>query len=448
MRATLLLALLAAACTERPPPPTRAASPVVTSPDGKQTASVTVRFSKRGVGVHSGGPDQLFHELTLTSGSALKSVQLSRYTSGYMGETPEREFRNAVKADYTLAYAPDGHALSASFDGGKTWRQVVLDTGEPFICGMGSNPAPPTRELVLENLRTNGLGKVRTCELEGAARTLCAHRGDEELWSLAVEKFFETELVDSERYPLLECLRKEAPMRKRLINQLQGSLARRALAAEALVKSGDAEAQLALTVALRELLEDPARDPDCWTRAKVTWALAGITAERKDAAPATRELLLELARAPAACPGSLTGKAVRVYAIAALEGAGLGDLGATCAGAAEPWSVPFEQWNEAMLLRLTDRPAECLVKALSPHPGDRVLRLTDDDFERMDPLWKKLAEFDQAARRDAAASFRVELPPQADRLICKQRLELTRGYLFKKRRADPARISVLDNCGG
>lgn len=78
--------------------------------------------------------------------------------------------------------------------------------------------------------------------------------------------------------------------------------------------------------------------------------------------------------------------------------------------------------------------------------NELVLRLTDDVFERVDPLWKCLSAIDQESRRPNAPPLRVELVPHPDPRICNQQLELTRGYFFKKQRADPARISVVGSC--
>lgn len=168
---------------------------------------------------------------------------------------------------------------------------------------------------------------------------------------------------------MLACVRAEAkvapPLRAKLIAYTRGKQSQVELAAEALVKSDDEAAQVALTTALRGLVDQPKSDPHCWSRGKVAWSLAGITAQRKAAPLATRELILELARAPDACPKDLTGKAVRVYAVtalAALQDPGLKELAAKCSEEPPPWSVPFEQWNEAMTANLVNRKVECLAK--------------------------------------------------------------------------------------
>ena len=67
-------------------------------------------------------------------------------------------------------------------------------------------------------------------------------------------------------------------------------------------------------------------------------------------------------------------------------------------------------------------------------------------FERVDPIWKILFTVSEESRRKDAPLLRVELVPHQEQRLCEQHEELTRGYLFKKQRADPARITVWGNC--
>lgn len=79
-------------------------------------------------------------------------------------------------------------------------------------------------------------------------------------------------------------------------------------------------------------------------------------------------------------------------------------------------------------------------------PNELTVVVALDAFERLDPLWKILYSVTEESKRKDAPLFRVELIPHKEQRVCLQHEELTRGYLFKKQRADPARISVWGNC--
>ena len=79
--------------------------------------------------------------------------------------------------------------------------------------------------------------------------------------------------------------------------------------------------------------------------------------------------------------------------------------------------------------------------------SDRLaIVVTDNAFERVDPLWKILFTVVEESRRKDAPLLRVELVPHKDNRICLQREELVRGYLFKKQRGEPARIELRGLC--
>ncbi|HTJ83675.1 MAG TPA: hypothetical protein VL400_18275, partial [Polyangiaceae bacterium] len=152
----------AAACgasCEPDPPARREASPLVTSPDGKIKAQALVTFSKGFEGVHSGRPDELFHVLAVESGGTTHEVELASFGGARLSPQPPGEYRAAVHATMTVQLAADGHAASVSSDGGKSFEHVVLDAGDPFLCGVDSpaSEAPPTRELVLAGLKSKGI---------------------------------------------------------------------------------------------------------------------------------------------------------------------------------------------------------------------------------------------------------------------------------------------------
>jgi hypothetical protein len=350
---------------------------LVTSPDGKIKAQALVTFSKGFEGVHSGRPDELFHVLAVESGGTTHEVELASFGGARLSPQPPGEYRAAVHATMTVQLAADGHAASVSSDGGKSFEHVVLDAGDPFLCGVDSpaSEAPPTRELVLAGLKSKGIlrhGDARaTCDIGGATRVLCAARTDAELWLAAVEMLVDAELVDAERDPLMRCAQSVAKENEAIRAALVAAMARSDAGlengAEALAKSDDADTQSKLAGAARSIGDRaPLPTNKCWRRAKIVWSLASITVDRRAAPADARQLLVDVARGDDVCPSELTGKAARVYAVAALaalDDATLDDLAAKCSGAAEKWSVPFAAWNEAMTSNLVAQPLECLAKA-------------------------------------------------------------------------------------
>ncbi len=363
LRAWLVFAVIASGCCCRPEKSGRVEGAPVTSADGTMTATASVVFSKGHTGVHSSVSDQVFHELVLKRGDETQKVTIDRFSTGYL-ESSASEFEAAK--DATLLVEFHGHVVSVTADGGKRWRHVVLDSGKPFVCGVSAKPgAPPTRDLLLADLRAAGFGKPRTCDFEGATQVLCAHADDDELWSAAIAQMLKHSLVDSEREPLNACLDPRRPaLRDQLLAALRDRDAERVgLAAESLAKSTDVSVQTALAEVLTR--GAPTERTGCWSTAKVAWALAAVTTTLGSAEASTRKALLDVARAPTACPDELTGKAARVYAVAALgvvKDESLRELAETCATDHAPWKLSFTKWNEAMYANLTNEPLECLAK--------------------------------------------------------------------------------------
>lgn len=358
-RAWLLFAVVSGCCC-RAEKSGRVDAPPITSPDGTMTATASVVFSKG----HSSVSDQVFHELVLKRGAETHKVVIDRFSTGYLEASPS-EFAAAKDAKLSVEF--HGQVVSVTADEGKRWRHVVLDTGAPFVCGVSTTPkAPPTRDLLLADLRGAGFGKPRTCDVEGATRVLCAHVDDDELWSAAITQMLKHSLVDSEREPLNACLDARRPaLRDQLVAALHDRDAERiGLAAESLAKSNEVSVQTALATALSR--EVPTDSAGCWSRAKVAWALAQVTMTLGTADASTRKALIDVARAPPACPTELTGKAARVYAVASLrvvKDESLRELAAPCPAEDSDWTLGFKQWNEAMVDHLTDRPLECLAKS-------------------------------------------------------------------------------------
>lgn len=87
------------------------------------------------------------------------------------------------------------------------------------------------------------------------------------------------------------------------------------------------------------------------------------------------------------------------------------------------------------------------VKLVDGKPGELLVRLELDAFEKVDPIWKILYSVVEESKRTGAPHLRVELTPHPEKRVCLQHEEIARGYLFKKQRADPARVTVEGNCG-
>jgi hypothetical protein len=284
----------AAACgvlRESDPPARREASAVVASPDGKIKAQAFVTFSKGFSGIHSSRADELFHVLAVESDGKTHDVELASFGGARLTPQPPGEYRAAVHAEMTVKLASDGHAASVSSNGGKSFEHVVLDAGDPFLCGVDSplSEAPPTRELVLAGLRSKALvrqGDARaTCDIAGATRVLCAAPTDADLWLAAVDMLVDHDLVDADRDPLMRCAQSVAKtnetIRAALVAAMGRSNAGLENCAEALAKSADADVQSKLAGAARGLGERaPLPSDQCWRRAKVVWSLASITVER------------------------------------------------------------------------------------------------------------------------------------------------------------------------
>jgi len=353
---------------EGDPPADRSASPVVRSADGAMSASAKVHFRKGHTGAHSSTSDEVAHWLEVERNGATERVLLGRWLLQTGSADAHRAGR---RANMTLAFAPDGHAIAVSTDGGKTHQYVVLDHGAGFACGRGPAAVPPpTRDVVLGSLREFGLLRdKRTCDPQGAARVGCARVADDEFWAVLAPEIVTSRLVDSERDPLVECAQKAARERPAtraiLIAALSKGPAELGAAAEALANGDAEEVQIALARDLAALAAKGESEA-CWALAKATWALASITARRKALPDAVRAAMLTLARGPAACPSELSGKGARVYAVAALaavKAPELEALAATCTGEAKPWKLLYQTWNEALVNGTHQTPIGCLAKA-------------------------------------------------------------------------------------
>lgn len=118
-----------------------------------QRAWVEVEWDPGGTRASEFGPAQVDASETrslLMAGEGRESLIV-------LAKTAERS-----GAKETLRFAPDGHGLAISIDGGRSWRYVCLEAGdEPFLCDHvkieAADPwarAPATRGLCLEILAT------------------------------------------------------------------------------------------------------------------------------------------------------------------------------------------------------------------------------------------------------------------------------------------------------
>lgn len=327
------------------------------------TATASVIFSKGHTGVHSSVSDQVFHELVLKRGD--EDPQGDHRPLQHRLPRVERvgvrggEGRDAVGRvpRHVVSVTANGEAVAPRR--ARQWKAIRL--WRQREAGRSADERPAARGPARGGLRA----KWRMCDFEGATQVLCAHADDDELWSAAIAQMLRHLLVDSEREPLNACL---DPRRPALRDQLLATLRERdaervGLAAESLAKSTDVSVQTALAEVLTR--GAPTERTGCWSTAKVTWALECCTTTLGSAEASTRKALLDVARAPAACPDELTGKAARVYAVAALgvvKDESLRELAATCPTEHAPWKLTFTKWNEAMYANLTNEPLECLAK--------------------------------------------------------------------------------------
>jgi hypothetical protein len=338
----------------------RTASPEVHSADGRHRATAEVHFVAGFSGAHSSRSDEVSYVLRVDGRAVV-------FRHAFVGEG--LDLRTARKVVFEVRFAADGRTVSVS-DGGPFTRHVVLEPGEPFHCsGAGAPRSPGPRALVQESLAAlTAPREQRTCDLAGLTRFLCASGDDGALWLDALGPLLSSSLVDEERAPLVRCLGRaitaHGPVREQVLAALVEPRTQ-AVAAEALGSQADPSVELALAAALRATDETPESAERCERAAKLSWALASSVVARHAAVDSTRALLQHDLLAAPACPKALTGKARRVYALAALaalDAPAVKTLAASCAGSAVGTPVTFKQWNDAMLDGLTGAPLECLAK--------------------------------------------------------------------------------------
>lgn len=371
---SIALLVSGAACglLDRDPPPTRTASQLVKSPDGAIEASGVVKYIKGHDNFHSGVPSEVVYVVALDRRGERREVEFERFSDGYLG-TPKEELARAAKASMAIAFAPDGHALSVSTDGGKSFAYVVLDEGDaPFVCltHAPSSTIAPTRDLVVSTLRESALGEKKPlCDLKATVRYTCAHKADAELTRAFAEAYTRApELVGETLDEILGCLRDiardDAGVRTVLLAGLTGRASTASQIAVALDRSSDPEVQAALAAALTANLTLPAPDHEAsLLREHLAWSLASITARRRDATAPARAALIALARSGEGDEGSA--KHARVYAVGALAALGpeehavLEELAKPCAEAAIPWALPAEPMAYG---RIEARSVACFAK--------------------------------------------------------------------------------------
>ncbi|HEV8320167.1 MAG TPA: hypothetical protein VG389_01030 [Myxococcota bacterium] len=377
-------------------PAVRDASPTVVAPPGGRYRSARVRVDYRAGGstLTSGWSDVVTHTLILGAAAGETSFVLDEFPlGGGPGDSATDELIAMVDAQFTLRFAPDGHALALSTDGGHVFRYAALDAGEHLLycrrytfAGEGDDlwaSAPTTRAIALEILGTVAPPAVSAHpsadhaltrwerEAEAAAGVVCAHRDDAALaLALAhavVERAHPFWLAStgpaSPQPAALACLGDAArlyPAVSRILVDVllaadREELEGREHAAEALGRAADADTQDVLARVATGPMPAPASGvPTCWLRGKLAWALASVTTRRHAASDAAFTALTALASAPGPCPDEPAGKMARIAAVRGL--AALADPRAraaltalapeSCPGELPPWPAEFAYFNE------------------------------------------------------------------------------------------------------
>jgi hypothetical protein len=221
------------------------------------------------------------------------------------GELSRASYKRMLKPDFELRFSPDGQALGLSVDGGKTFRKVAFDAGEPLYCShetfslkQGWSAAPSTRKLVLDILASSdpptekstlhlrpttsrGVHGRFDAEFRVASLYACAHLDDAELRRAVVKSLVRPgwQLHDTsselavcvgraaskfpqERGLLLDALEKAAPKQQGRAGLALGEIA-------------DPAVQQALASALRVRTATCAKDKEaCWVvgQASLLWS--------------------------------------------------------------------------------------------------------------------------------------------------------------------------------
>lgn len=354
------------------------------------------------------------------------------YRRARWGEEPGPFLDWSDRTRWELRLAPDGHALAISDDAGAHWGYVALDVprrptaiappdgappappsppgpppgspdDEPFAClhlrAAGSDPwavLPTTHALTRAILMTSVEGGRAVghpseegsgfdpSELRGALRFACAHPEDAALGRDVAAALLRDRISASiwdlpTRTKVVACLgafaRADAGTRDALLAVLQAaaprSLEARSWAAEGLAGVSDASVQRALALDLERLMAERPRFGQCDLAAREAWALAAVTAARREAPPEVEQTALRLVKSELGCLGGPTMDLVRAHlvrALAALPTAGAraatDALAVSCGAALPRWPDGFEnEWEVASKSDWTVPSAACWAAA-------------------------------------------------------------------------------------
>lgn len=354
----------------------RAASALVhASAAGRWNAAQMRVVSRKGhSNLHSGVVAEILYVLVLQGREEQHVLlrRLSAYDFDTYG-TPGPAFRAAAQASFRLEFAPDGHALAVSSDGGTEWRLVGLDTaGAPLYCehrllrGLGATggwvSAPSSRDVAEDVLAARGVrGKPEDHggprfdeELLAAGDYAWQHRDEAEL-RLALARAFARHALVWEREPwgtlrrrVREIARGDPAVRAALLALACGAEPEAgAGAAYVLAGTDDGAALEELALAVRERMRGRGPAPK-----EQAWAAASLAAARRKASRPALQALLDVAQSVE--PSADDWKPVRVSAVRAL--ASLEDPAASaalqrlavgeCDQALDPWPEEFLEPDE------------------------------------------------------------------------------------------------------
>ncbi|MFO0633150.1 MAG: hypothetical protein U0168_09895 [Nannocystaceae bacterium] len=309
----------------------------VAAPAGARFTAATAHtvFVPGTHGVHSSTSEHVLFSLTLErDGAPPLELQLDDALRGDSpGDASATRWQQLRRPAFDLRFAPDGHALALSLDGGASYELVALDLGDPLYCahahfvpGDDFAGAPSSRELVLDVLASadppQGAGTLHlvpgeyprarerfATELAVARAWACSHPADAELREAAVAALVRPGsqiFATSDEAPLVRCVAALAhdhtELRAPLLDALEhGALPQRTRAALALARSP--------TAAIRDtLLATLAREPiacdggDCigakMLRLGLAWSIAAITTALAEVPPPLLEAAIAWTREP------------------------------------------------------------------------------------------------------------------------------------------------------
>ncbi|HWB75655.1 MAG TPA: hypothetical protein VG755_11890 [Nannocystaceae bacterium] len=323
----VLVGLLVIGCSG-PEPYTRSSERVV-APDGApwSAAQAAIAFHPYQYGAHASLSEHVVLSLQLEGKEGTTLVLDDAYRGDEPGDTPKAEYEQLLDPKFDLRFAPDGHALAVSIDGGTTFRPVLFDLGAPMFCRHESFGAdalwagvPSSRKIALDILASAsppiGDGRLHlevgeyprarerfSAELKVARTYACARPDDAELRDALVAALLRPGAqisITSDYAPLAECVaslaRDHAELRPRLLAVL-GDVdhEKRSDAALALAQSDDETVQLALARALAAVPANcpypnpPEQQVECsdrrFLRNAFAWSL-GVVSQKRGALPA------------------------------------------------------------------------------------------------------------------------------------------------------------------